>query len=1035
MKLDQATNQTMNQILKFKINQFKDNKLEVPQDKLLNHSTLVRESELLRIIKHIKPENKRPIFKVSNYPYIRDVIVIDIGEDIELLKDSNGLLTLNSINFKRLMASSGNIRNSKEVFIRESLYDKVNEIILCGLPVNLMYDVFAKFSSYYALCSTDSIPIVSVPRIVIIDDYKHDIEETFDLVKEKGKDEYEVVNNQKIKTEIMPFDGAGLVSVECAKKFCNDLAIDIGKDGEEDKQKIPACWQFRFIPCGKGDVFTFDIKGFALEKGITHIEDLWQKKWPLFDDDGNLLVDIILTRSQFKFHKLYASYDAWFKVFTTKTYGYERTFNISGFSDSKHLNESTVLSYQPLQTLTLSEEEVKKLCYKTVETYRKIRTNVDEFLKYRGLADKVDEETGEILSQEERYLPSYYQALKKNKDLFNDDYIQTKIKDDLKGFRNRSCKGMLFLSGSFQTFVPDLVALVQHAFGLKVEGVLKANEVYNQFWQTRKVRRIALCRFPHIAREWKLANVVKPDCEDAKYLYYITEGYVTNIWDSTALRLGTADFDGDHIYGIAEGTLLEAITNQESNTILHIPPKLTEEEKKNIKPKPTYPINDMEKLIETDCNGMKGGIGQCVNDITTLWSLSQSEQRDNYIKIMSVIGAQIIDYAKTGIMANTPIEIKKVLSKHKLPYFMRFKYPKEFRKEKRINQTRGIKGLSEVEKLNRNPCTVNLISRYLEEQFAKIDKAAEDNQKSGFEWEKLLKDKSNQYSNTYDAVKTMMEDFNELHSQISQDRIYQTKPQDVIDSNYRYKIFYDYVRNLLLSRCRANVDVDKILDYLLIICYTDKKYLDKAILWNCFPDEMVSRVKGEYFCDKEFDANVFKLKADKAKKKIEQNSKARDLVKVNLCIDQETKDDKEKIIQTKKINIDVTNFEVNIYQSEVNYISQASLTIKQKRVLLVLLVINRLHKQNDARFFICSGKKNKITPSHICKLANINFREFEKIMRDLHDNEYYLSPTGQTNLLINISFMEERKGVDPLYTISDINDIKKYFKYILKKAS
>src|SRR5680860_1270944 len=242
------------------------------------------------------------------------------------------------------------------------------------------YDVFAKFSSYFALCSTDSIPVSFLPRIVIIDDFKHEIEETFDLVKETGNDQYEVVNNQKHKTEIMPFDGAGLLSVECAEKFCNDLEINISKDDKanekESKSKIPACWQFRFIPCGKGDLFTFDIKGFALEKGVKQITDLWGRVWDLFDAEGNLLVDVILRKSQFKFHKLYASYDAWNNAFTTETHGYRRTFNISAFSDAKHLKDSTVLSYQPLQTLSLSQDQVEKLCDKTVNTYKNIRNDI-----------------------------------------------------------------------------------------------------------------------------------------------------------------------------------------------------------------------------------------------------------------------------------------------------------------------------------------------------------------------------------------------------------------------------------------------------------------------------------------------------------------------------------------------------------------------------------------------------------------------------------------------------------------------------------
>jgi len=1024
-------NQKMNQILKININEFKGNTLTIDEKQLMKYTTLMQESEVLRIVKFLNPENKKPMSKNLNYPYIRDLIIVDIGDDTQLNKESKGYLTFNGDKFKRLMASSSNIRNSKAVMIKESLFNKVNNILLCGLTADLEYDVLAKFSSYYALCSTDSIP-VTMPRIVIIDDYKHDIEETFDLVKETAKGLYEVENDQKCKTEIVPFDGAGLVSLDFTKIWCEDLEIKLSDDKEKNKKLIPACWQFRFIPCGKGNLYTFDLKEYAQEKGVAQITDLWGRTWDIFDPEGNLLVDVVLTKSQFKFHKQYKSYETWLNAFNSKTHDYERTFNISGYSDAKHLTDKVVLSYQPLQTLSFDKEEVKKLCYKTIETYRKIRNDVDEFLKYRGLRDRVNPETGELI-QEERYIPPFYQALKENKDLFNDTYIQSKIKDDLEGFKKRSCKGMLFLNGSYQTLIPDLVGLAQHALRLPVTGVLQKNEVYNQFYSD-KVYRIALCRFPHIAKEWKVSNVVKPSHEDAKYLDYTNEGYVVNIWDSIALRMGTADFDGDCIYGITEQTILSALDTQESNTILHIPLELSEEER-NI-PKPLYPINDMEKLIETDCNGMKGGIGQCVNDITTLWSLPQTEQRDNYIKIMSVIGAQIIDYAKTGILAQTPTEIKKFLSKHKLPYFMRYKYPKELRSEKRRNSIRRIKDLQEIKQLNHNGCTVNLICWYLEEQFAKIDKVSEINYDDNFQWQKLLKEKANQYSKTYDSVKAMMNRFNKQHSKLSQDRIYQSKPQDIDDSNYKYRIFYDYVRNSLLSLCRANADVDKILDYLLIICYTDKKYTDKAILWNCFPDEMIARVKGEYYEQKDFDTKVIELKAKKAKKQIKQITKNNELVKVNLRIDREIKDEDGKVIRTEKNNIDVTDIKVNVYQSEIDYIRKAKIPWNYKSVLFILLVLNRLHKNNYARFFICPGKKNKMTPSHIAKLADINFRQYEKIITELYEGKYYQSPTGYTNLLIDINFManEEDDGI-PAFTITNINDIKKYLKKSLTVAS
>jgi len=128
--------QTMNQILKLKIKQFKDNELEVDRDKLMNYSTLMRESEVLRIVKHLNPDNTKPASKRSNYPYIKNVIITDIGEEVDLYKDSKGYLSFNEDKFKRLMASSGNIRNSKAAFVKESLFDMM---FLPNLVVTMLY--------------------------------------------------------------------------------------------------------------------------------------------------------------------------------------------------------------------------------------------------------------------------------------------------------------------------------------------------------------------------------------------------------------------------------------------------------------------------------------------------------------------------------------------------------------------------------------------------------------------------------------------------------------------------------------------------------------------------------------------------------------------------------------------------------------------------------------------------------------------------------------------------------------------------------
>lgn len=1004
----------LNKVLKIKINELNEsNEITIDESKLYKYATLVRESELIRILKHLNPENLKSDLKCKNksksYPFVKDLISVSVEDNTEKYKATKGIISFNGVKFKRIVSSSSNVRNSKVLFIREDLFDKANEILLCGLPNGLMHDCFAKFSAYYALASTDSVP-VTMPRIIVINDYKHSIIETFDLVKEVNKDEYKVENNVVRNCDIQPFDGAGLVDSSMAKKWVyNDLKL----------KYVPSSFQIRCMVGIKGNLYTFNIKEYAKSKGVTKIIDAWEKEWDLFDNNGDLLIDAILTKSQFKFFKQYSSFQDWFEKFNTVTQGYLRTFNISRWSvNPKKLKSESVLSYQPFQTIAISQEQVKLLCARTLEIYKNIKCDVDKFLSYRGL-NNISDETGEEIN--DYFVPPYYEALSANKELFKDDWIQSKIKDDLKGFKNRCCRGMIFTKSSYQTFIPDLVALAECAFGFPVRGVLKKGEVYNKFWYVQGISKLGLVRFPHIAREWKTLNVVLPEAEDVQYLSWMNEGYVINIWDSTALRLGTADFDGDCIYGVAEDTVLSILGEQESNTILFIP----NDEKSN--DKVLVPINDMAKLIVTDCNGMESNIGSCINQITKLWSLEQNEIVENYIKIMSVIGSKIIDFAKTGIKAEIPNDIKKVLLREKLPYFMKYKYPKISTLEKTINENRTIEGKKGIEKLNRNDCTMNRICMYMESELDKIDKEfihEVEKNKDNFDWWKLIKSKVNQSSETYRRVKKEFLKLNTQHRSLAQQRLFCTNPENIRDNNYKYKIFYEYCKDVLLLATYRE-DIDMLLDCMLMICYTNKDFIDKAILWNSFPEEMVNRAKGGYYTEKPFNIEELRFKSENLKKKLIEKKKAAKKVKTELKYDREVKDEKGKS-HYEKVNIDVTNINIGITNREIEHINSLELGKDIKKLCIVLFVLNKMCLDNGCKFKISKSRKNKITPAHIVKLSNIDHRKYKEYMILLKEYGVY-KPDGDSNLYCSINFVDLGK---PEESITNINDVKKYFKKI-----
>ena len=153
------------------------------------YHTLMKENDVIRIARALDLLNNNVLN--DNYIFIKDIISVDVkvniyqketkdiitlryeeydkDENIKLDEDGNELIS--EVTYKRLMASSGNIRTKKVVFIREELWKKANDILLCGLPNDMEYPQMSKFNAYYALANTDSTPVTQ-PKMIVIDDYE-----------------------------------------------------------------------------------------------------------------------------------------------------------------------------------------------------------------------------------------------------------------------------------------------------------------------------------------------------------------------------------------------------------------------------------------------------------------------------------------------------------------------------------------------------------------------------------------------------------------------------------------------------------------------------------------------------------------------------------------------------------------------------------------------------------------------------------------------------------------------------------------------
>ena len=67
---------------------------------------------------------------------------------------------------------AGHSRTQKNLFVQKDIAEKLNDILLCGMPKSLVYDRPSKWNAYYAMVTTDSTPVTYMPNIVVIKDCK-----------------------------------------------------------------------------------------------------------------------------------------------------------------------------------------------------------------------------------------------------------------------------------------------------------------------------------------------------------------------------------------------------------------------------------------------------------------------------------------------------------------------------------------------------------------------------------------------------------------------------------------------------------------------------------------------------------------------------------------------------------------------------------------------------------------------------------------------------------------------------------------------
>ena len=495
-------------------------------------------------------------------------------------------LIINGKPFHRLYGTPGGLKMSTVLFISQELYEPIYARVTNGRNPELEYTP-AKLEAYMALTSSSS-NAVSWPNMIVVKGtmtkFKSDVIEVRDGKNPGDDPEVNAVKDKDIEIEIN--DGCGIMTPEYSQKITQEATgIDEIASG--------VCARCAFF---KGMLFTFDFKDFAENVAQKHtIIDAWGHERNVME------ADVIATTSQLKLWSAYDSYEDYRD--NCLKYGYE--FRLTKVSEE--LDESRNLNYQFTQSYYLDDDDIDALISPTVEEIKDI-ISLDPkksivYLAGCGLNDNNVMKADNIA-----------RALMINPNLINDPYVRSRIERMIQKKIRLAKISTIDVAGNFALISGDPYAMCEDIFGMEVQGLLEAGEIYHKFWQDKDVDEVVCMRAPMCAH----FNIVKQkikNTEAANYWFrYVDDCIILNSWDTLRIAESGADCDGDILFTTNNKILVDkhralpALDCQQRNAPKMIPTE--------------------ENIAKSNKKGFKNKVGSITNIGTSMLNL-QSKFPEN----------------------------------------------------------------------------------------------------------------------------------------------------------------------------------------------------------------------------------------------------------------------------------------------------------------------------------------------------------------------------------------------------------------------
>lgn len=575
---------------------------------------------------------------------IIQVYYFDIFKDISFFG-----FTYKGERYKYFTSSAGQIRKKKAIFMKESVWDKIEKTVMCGLTIDKINSKGGnnvnKHLAYMALANsaTDEWKEFDIDKSIIVDDFETEVYGTFDFIDET---DYSITR----KTDYIPIphtDGAGMILPSISTKN----------------------FMFR-APWVKGLLGVFNFRKFI---EVNHysptINDIYGDKHDIIKED----IQIIFTKSQFKMWKYYESWDEYKNNFKK----YHCSAGKCNVEEDRIKNAK--INYQMLQTLTdITDDEINLITQKSADRIRNICSSKDTMMDILGITPYNTNMT------------PFQKAVKLYPALLNDTYAKDILREVKNSLLKKYRSGKLEINGKYTFLLPDYYAACEHWFGNidNPVGLLENNEVF--CWLFKRYDKLDCLRSPHLYKEHAIRFNVSNEVygSRAKYIreWFTTDGIYASTHDLIS-KILMYDVDGDKSLVVADKDFVR-IAERNMNGIVPL--------YYNMRKAEPAQLNDKNIYAGLNAAFTGGNIGVYSNSISKIWNDdvfitgtdAEKSEAINCVKRLCCQNNFVIDYAKTLYKPEFPPEINEEISKYttcKLPAFFEYAKDKEKSQIKKRN--------------------------------------------------------------------------------------------------------------------------------------------------------------------------------------------------------------------------------------------------------------------------------------------------------------------------------------------------------------